>query len=406
MNLIEAKSAMRDLGTKAQEVVDDGTLTGAEKMLRLEAYHVDLKAAQDVVAVHESASRLMAGGEAAPEAETGPVETRSFARQVVESAEYKSLLSGSPFAQVEVKVAATIDEGIIPAFSGGAGLAGQLNVPQFLPGIVPLLFQPLRVQDLLASGTTSSTSVSYVIESAFQDLTGTVSEKGAIPQLDLTLTRRQDNVSKVANIAKPTVEMFQDAEQFQAYLQNRMTFGLQRKTEQQLLNGTGTTPDLQGLLNRAGLAPAIVTTAGLTAVKIMEGIFNQITFLRTNAFIEPDAIVINPTDWQTIRLGKDAQGQYYAGGPFTGAYGQPGPANVSNLWGYKTVITTAMAQGTALVGSFQECAQVFNRRGIVLDMTNSNNNDFETDLITLKATTRLALACYRPAGFGKVTLTA
>ena len=97
MNLIEAKSAMRDLGTKAQEVVDDGTLTGAEKMLRLEAYHVDLKAAQDIVAVHESASRLMAGGEAAPEAETGAVETRSFARQVVESGAYKSVQGGSPF---------------------------------------------------------------------------------------------------------------------------------------------------------------------------------------------------------------------------------------------------------------------------------------------------------------------
>jgi len=38
-------------------------------------------------------------------------------------------------------------------------------------------------------------------------------------------------------------------------------------------------------------------------------------------------------------------------------------------------------------------------------MTNANNNDFETDLITLKAEERLALAVYRPAGFGKVTLT-
>jgi HK97 family phage major capsid protein len=406
MNLIEAKSAMRDLGTKAQEVVDDATLTGAEKMTRLEAYHVDLKAAQDVVAVHESASRLMVGGEAAPEATEGAVETRSFARQVVESGSYKAMQGGGAlFGSVEVKAAATIDEGIIPAFSGGAGLAGQLNTPQFLPGIVPLLFQPLRVADLLASGTTSSSSVSYVIEAAFQDLTGMVLEKGAIMQLDLTLARRQDNVSKIANIAKPTVEMFQDAEQFQAYLQNRMVFGLQRKEEFELLNGTGVSPELQGLLNRPGLAPAVVTVAAITAQKIMEGIFNQITALRTTSFVEPDAIIINPTDWQTIRLGKDGQQQYYGGGPFTGAYGQPGPSNVSNLWGLKTVITTAMAQGTAFVGGFQECAQVFRRSGIVLDMTNSNNNDFETDLITLKAEERLALAVYRPAGFGKVTLT-
>lgn len=406
--VIEAKRKMAELATKAREVVDDKDLSNAEKKTRLDAYQEELKGYSDVIAIDEQAKRLIAGADAAPETRSeSRVERRSFAQQVIESDGYKSMVhKGVQGVQIEVKAAATIDEGIIPAYSGGAGLAGQLSTPLFLPGIVPLLFQPLRIADLLAQGSTSSTSISYVIEAAFQDLTGVVLEKGAIPQLDLTLARRQDNVGKVANIAKPTVEMFKDAEQFQAYLQNRMTFGIQRKEEQQLLNGTGTAPEVTGILNRAGLAPTIVTTAGLTAVKIMEGIFNQITALRSVSFIEPDAIVINPTDWQTIRLGKDAQGQYYAGGPFTGAYGNPGPSNVSNLWGVKTVITTAIAQGTALVGGFQESAQIFRRDGITLDMTNSNNNDFENDLITLKAEERIALAVYRPAGFGKVTLTA
>jgi HK97 family phage major capsid protein len=150
----------------------------------------------------------------------------------------------------------------------------------------------------------------------------------------------------------------------------------------------------------------VVTVTPLTAVKAMEGIFNQMTALRSVSFVEPDAVVINPIDWQTIRLGKDSvNGQYYGGGPFTGAYGQ-GPANVSELWGLKVVVTNAIAQGTALVGGFQECAQVFRRTGITLEMTNSNVNDFETNLVTLRAEERLALAVYRPAGFGKVTFIA
>jgi HK97 family phage major capsid protein len=317
------------------------------------------------------------------------------------------MLNGqSKHVAVEVKTANTIDEGVIPAFSGGAGQGGQLVAPQLLPGIVPLLFQPLTIADLLASGTTTSSSLSYVIEAAFNDNTATVAEKGAKPQLDLTLARRQDNVSKIANIAKVTDEMFQDAEQFQAYLSQRMVFGVQRAEEAQLLNGSGTAPNLQGILNRTGLAPAVVTAAGLTAVKAMEGIFNQITQLRAVSFVEPDAVVIHPTDWQTIRLGKDNQGQYYAGGPFTGAYGNPGPSNTANIWGLKAVITTAIAQGTVLVGNFQQSAQVFRRNGITVEMTNSNVDDFQNNLVTLRAEERLALAVYRPAGFGKVTLTA
>jgi len=407
--VIEAKRSMADLGNKAQEVLKDASLTNAEKKTRLDAYQADLKGFSDTIALHEQAARLIGGAEAPAEAEVKAApkgETRSFAKQVIESGAYKSMLSGAHGATVEVKAAATIDEGIIPAFSGGAGLAGQLVAPQLLPGIVPLKFQKLTVADLLAQGTTSSSSISYVIESAFQDLTGVVLEKGAIPQLDLTLARRQDNVGKIANIAKPTVEMFQDAEQFKAYLENRMVFGIQRKEEDQLLNGTGTAPQVTGILQRSGLATAVVTAAGLTAVKAMEGIFNQITALRAVSFVEPDAIVIHPTDWQTIRLGKDSQGQYYGGGPFTGAYGNGTYSNVAELWGVKAVITTAVAQGTVLVGGFQESGQIFRRSGITLDMTNSNNNDFETDLVTLKAEERLALAVYRPAGFGKVTLTA
>ncbi|HET8768681.1 MAG TPA: phage major capsid protein [Pedococcus sp.] len=408
--VLEAKTAMRQLATKAQEVVTNGDLTQAEKKTALDKIEADIKTYAETVSLHEQANRLIEGGESAPEAKGSDrerAEVKSFGQHIVESDGYKSMLNGqSKGVVVDVKAAATIDEGVIPAFSGGAGLGGQLVAPQLLPGIVPLKFQPLTVADLFASGSTESSSISYVIEAAFQDLTATVAEKGAKPQLDLTLARRQDNVSKIANVAKVTDEMFQDAPAFQSYLSNRMVFGVKRVEEAQLLNGNGTSPNLQGVLNRSGLATTVVTSAGLTALKAMEGIFNQITALRATSFVEPDAIVIHPNDWQTIRLGKDNQGQYYAGGPFTGAYGNAGPSNVNQLWGLRTVVTTAIAQGTVLVGGFQECGQVFRRQGITLEMTNSNVDDFVNNLITLRAEERLALAVYRPAGFGKVTLTA
>jgi HK97 family phage major capsid protein len=406
---IAAKRAMAELATKAQAVVKDDTLTNAEKKTRLDAYESELKGHAETVSIAEQAKRLLAGGEATEEAKANTEhEDTSFAGQVIRSDVYKSMVANNTKSgAVSVKATANpINEGIIPAYSGGSGQGGQLVAPQFLPGIVPLKFQPLTVADLLASGTTSSSAVTYVVEGVFNDNTATVAEKGTKPQLDITLTRRQDNVKKIANIAKVTDEMFQDAEQFTAYLQNRMTFGVQRAEEAQLLNGNGTDPNIQGILNRSGLATAVTTSATLTAQKAMEGIYNQITQLRSVSFVEPDAIVIHPNDWQTIRLGKDSNQQYYAGGPFTGAYGNPGPSNVDNLWGLKAVITTAITQGTVLVGGFQECGQVFRRQGITLEMTNSNVDDFQTNLITLRAEERLALAVYRPAGFGTVTLTA
>ena len=396
----------RSLIEDQKKLVADDSREWSDKKEEHDRRDADIKALLE----QHKAAKAVDGDPFAGKEDSAPapkVEARSFAQQVVDSDSYKNMVAGkAKQGRVDVKVAATIDEGIIPAYSGGAGLAGQLNTPQFVEGVVGLKFQPFTVADLIPNAATGSSSVSYVIESAFQDLTATVSEKGAKPQLDLTLARRQDNVTKIANVAKVTDEMFQDAPQFQGYLQNRMIFGVQRVEEAQLLNGNGTPPNLQGILNRSGLATTVTTSATLTALKAIEGIYNQITALRSTSFIEPDAIVIHPTDWQTIRLGKDGQNQYYAGGPFTGAYGNPSPSNLDSLWGLKVVITTAIAQGTVLVGGFAESAQIFRRQGITVEMTDSNVDDFVNNLITLRAEERLALAVYRPAGFGKVVLTA
>ena len=399
----EHKDAMADLSVKASRIVEDDKLTNAEKKNALDTMQLDIKEHSDAIALHEQAKRIISGAEVREQGEENRV--KSFSQQVIESDGYKAMISGQSKG-VKIDLKANMTEGTPGTLAGAGGNAGTLVVAEPLPGIVPLLFQKLRVADLLASGTTSSAAVSYVIEAAFNDTTATVAEGAAKPQLDLTLSRRQDAVSKIANTAKITDEMLQDADQFQAYLQNRMIFGIQRAEETQLLNGNGTPPNLQGILNRSGLASTVTTSAGLTATKAMEGIFNQITNLRAVSFVEPDGIVIHPTDWQTIRLGKDSQGQYYGGGPFGGAYGTGAMANVEQLWGYPLVITTAIAQGTVLVGGFRQCAQVFRRQGVTLEMTNSNVDDFVNNLITVRAEERLALAVYRPAGFGKVTLTA
>ena len=81
---------------------------------------------------------------------------------------------------------------------------------------------------------------------------------------------------------------------------------------------------------------------------------------RGSSFLDPDTVVIHPTNWQAIRTAKDTHGQYYGGGPFYGPYGGPqGPAGASQfsadkLWGMRVVVTSAITVGTALVGAFCE----------------------------------------------------
>jgi HK97 family phage major capsid protein len=414
--LLEAKNKMRELATKAQTVVGDETKSFAERREELDKIEADIKGFAEQVSVYEQAQRLLsAGGDAAPEAKSDDAERRvakTLGQQIVESDAYaiakEAGASWKRFsASVELKTINTIDEGTGLSNGFPNGMAGAGVIPDYLPGIVDLRFRKLLIADLLAQGSTTSSSISYLKETAFQNSAAGRAEKGKAASSDDAFGRVQEQVGAIGHIAKMTDEMLQDAPQLASFVQNRLVFGVRLKEDDALLNGAGY-PSVLGLLQRSGLATAISggTTGTLAApTKVIDAIYNQITALRFNAFVEPDAILFNPTDWQNIRLAKDANSQYYAGGPFSGAYGNGGYSNVDALWGLRAVITPAIAAGTMLVGGFQECAQLFRRQGVTLEMTNSNVDDFENHLVTARAEERLALAVYRPGGLGAVTVT-
>lgn len=413
MNISALKDAMKAAGLKAQETVDAKDLTFAEKREALDKIDAEVKSYADQLAVHEQAARLISGGESAPEvkSESG-VQMKGIADQVLESKAYAATVAakaaGARFSHsAEIKAAGVpINEGSAVSGYGMNGEAGALVTPEFLPGIQALRFQQLLIADLFASGSTASSIVSYVVESAWNDNAAATAEGGNYVLSDDTVSRISDQVGKVTNALKMTDEMLQDAEQFRSFVEGRLTWSVKRKEEAQLLNGTGY-PGVQGLLQRSGmLAPASIGVAGTNTdpVDVIDSVYNQITALRTESFVEPDAIVVNAGDWQNIRLAKDANKQYYAGGPFTGAYGNGGYSNVDALWGLPVVITSAVAAGSMLIGSFRENGQVFRRQGLTVEMTNSNEADFLNGLIAVRATERLALAVYRPQAFGLVNV--
>lgn len=65
-------------------------------------------------------------------------------------------------------------------------------------------------------------------------------------------------------------------------------------------------------------------------------------------------------------------------------------------------MTTATTAGTIIVGAFKTCASVVSRGGVSVEMTNTNEDDFVKNLVTIRAEERLALAVRRPAGFKKL----
>lgn len=414
MSESSAKEAMRLLGTKAAEVYADETKTIAEKRTEMDAIEADLKKYSDEVALHAQAKRLATGAESVDEAKVEKVDVhaKSIGRQIIESDAFKNACSakGTRFSfasEIGTKVAATVDEGVGITNGQLNGAGGVLALPDYLPGIVDIRFAQLSVAQLFAEGSTNSPIISYVKEATETQGAAARAEKATLAQSDATFARVNEQVGSIGAFFTITGEMLEDSAQTESYLSSRLVAQLGREEENETLNGTGY-PALAGVLGRTGLQAAISagTTGTLAApMKLAEAIFKQRTVIRTTAFVEPDACVVNPIDWQYVQLAKDANSQYFAGGPFSGAYGNGGYSNVAALWGLKVVQSPRIASGTVLVGGFQECAQLFRRQGVVVEMTNSNEADFKNNLITVRAISRSGLAVYRPGGFGTVTIT-
>ncbi len=313
---------------------------------------------------------------------------------------------GMSTGAVSVDTKGTLLEG-----AGGGGGAVAATVPQVVPGVVDKLFQPLSVADLLLSGQASTNSLRYVVEGTATSGAAGVAEGGTKPQSTLGLTTTDEPVKKIATTLKVSDEMLEDASQVRSYIDGRLSLFVKLEEERQIVVGAGTN-EIVGIKpsgNTRGIGIyAGGTAAGNKAVQLFKALNGQ----RGSALLEPDFVVMNPSDYQDIRLLTDTAGQFFGGGPFQGPYGNGSMAGVGQsqlgaaqdyIWQKPVVVTTAVGAGTALIGT-RSAAQVWRKGGLTVEATNSNEDDFLKNLVTIRAEERLALAVYRPVAFTEVRL--
>lgn len=256
------------------------------------------------------------------------------------------------------------------------------------------------VASWLGAGTLTAPSITYYVEKLKEGAFEAVAEGGLKPQLHYTYDQVNDALTKIAGRIKINDEMAEDLPFLVSEINGRLLYDLVMFEEQQLLNGSGTAPQLRGLLNRAG----VQTESAANNTDNADAIFRALTKVQTATGLTADGIVINPLDYQSLRLSKDANGQYFAGGFFTGAYGNGSVSSAPGIWGQNTVVTSAIAAGTVLVGAGAQGATVYRKGGVRVEATNSNEDDFNYNRVSIRAEERIALAVRKPSAFVKVAL--
>lgn len=313
----------------------------------------------------------------------------SYGEQFVKSSGYANLLKNGIAGRAKVELKNTVTNTIGNTFS------------ERRPGIVEGAFRVFTIEDLLTAIPTAANAIDWVRESVFTNAAAETAEGTAKPQSSITFTPGTMPVSTVAHWIKITKQLAADNAALAAYINRRMIYGVNLRVEGQLVAGNGTTPNLNGLTNAGNFTAHGYTTASLTALGLSPtnrfDLIGKMIGDCALADYAADAVILNTADWWTMRLAKDSQGRYLLGDPAVSA--------PPTLFGYPVVASNAMTIDTVLVGSLSQAATLHNREGVTVDMSDSDENNFQLNLITLRAERRLALTVEKPAAmrFGDLT---
>ena len=266
--------------------------------------------------------------------------------------------------------------------------------------------EKLVAADLMGSANVDLPTIKYLVEKANRIAEGapaSVAEGAQKPYVrfaDLDIVT--ESLSKIAALTKLSDEMIADFGFVADWINNQLIYELSVVEEKQLISGDGTGSNVRGILNRSG----IQTVTSAKKANWFDDLYSAISKVAQATPLTADGIIMNTADYEVLRLAKDVNGQYIAGGPFQGQYGVGGILVDPPVWGYRTVVTNNIPKGTALVGAFRQGSTILRKGGLRVDSSNTNADDFEKNLVTLRAEERIGLMVPLPSAFVKVTLTA
>lgn len=273
---------------------------------------------------------------------------------------------------------------------------------RIVPEVTPATF----LRQLFGSETISGNALTFFTEGALEhadgkpygfDITAEGAKKSQMSFADPV--KHIVSLDKIAGYIKESDEYIDDAPFLASAINGRLMNYLHLYEEEYLLNGT---------LGTSGIQSDTTSWSNtLDAQGIADLIFGALMSVQSQSGFAADAIIMHPSVWQKLRLGKyGSTNEYIGGGYFADGRGK-------SIWGVPVYTSTfidapisGQAKGTILIGSFENCGSVVGNGGVSVDITNSNEDDFIKNLMTIRAEERLALAIRRPAGFYKLVKSA
>lgn len=247
---------------------------------------------------------------------------------------------------------------------------------------------PMNVLDLLNTEVIDGNTLVYFVEGALEGSISTVAEGAKKHQVHFAdPTAKTVTLQKIAAFIKESDEVIDDAYFLASAVNGRLTYELNKVRQATVISELLATSGVQ-----TGAWSATPTFTDI-AIDIADAIADAIADVNQYSGYEADGIVMTPALWKQLRTGHKNDGEYFGGGYFEqGA--RP------NIWGLPVAVSNQVPDGEIIVGAFGTCASLVTKAdGVTVEATNTDQDDFVKNLMTIRAECREKLAVRRPSGF-------
>lgn len=311
---------------------------------------------------------------------------KSFGRMIVETEEDIQQLKAMSQAGRGAQFQKTINAALT---NDSLGIAE----PDRVMGVAEMGQQRLVVRDLFRTGRTGSDVVTFWRQTTRTNNAAAVSENPSAGKPNSTMGGSLVSVpvSTIAHFEKASKQVLSDYAQLQSFIDTELRYGLSVAEEQQLLYGTGTGNEVNGVHTQATAysEPSGVDVTAETRVDRLRLAILQAELANYYA----DGVVLSLTDWTNIELQKDSQNAYLLGNPF--GFMTP------TLWGRRVVASASVDTNDFLVGAFGSAAMIWDREMASVSIAYENQDDFIKNMVTVLAELRLALTVKQTGAFIK-----
>ena len=212
---------------------------------------------------------------------------------------------------------------------------------------------------------------------------------GVKPYNDFTTKIEQTNVKTIPVLHDVTEDTMEDLPQLVGLIRQFMFEDVRVAEDANLMAGDGGVNALDGMLGSKWALPTFDPTGNTD----IDGVLLAIAqILDEGSF--PTGIVANPTDWYSsgFLLAKDGNQNYMLGNP------RASIEQLNSLWGLSVAVTPTVPAGTMIVGDFRQ-AIVWDRHQPRFAMSNSHNDNFGRNIVTMRLEERLAFGIRKPSAF-------